>query len=802
MITSASGRSSRLPYLPGLDGLRAFAVVGVLLYHALQDRFPGGFLGVEVFFVISGYLITSLLLAERRQGATIDLRHFWGRRARRLLPALYLLLAMTLAFAILFLPGEVAKLRGNALAALFYVANWYLVFHHASYFESIGRPSLFQHLWSLGVEEQFYLLWPLLFIAGMRGLERLRRLAPAQRMRVGYLPLLLAVLTGAAASTIWMASLYRPDADPSRLYYGTDTRAAELLVGCALAFLWSPGQSHGRRLRLPLDAIGLAGLAALTWAYATVNEFEPSLYQGGFLQIALVTAVVIAVVSQPQSRLGRVLGWGPLRWLGLRSYGVYLWHWPVFMVTRPQLDLPFDGLPLLVLRLGLTILLAALSYRFLETPIRSGALGRAWSSWRLGRGPQRRRLALRWATAGSMLLLSLTVLGVWVVQAEPPPPPAYLSVTSVNTAGETSTPLPSASPACGATAAPSAGALVGTAAALPCPTQTPARVASSARAGLTTAAPGTVTPSPSPTPAVPPPTPPSAVSGTPVSAAQPLGATPSLTRAAPAGAAPLTATVTTATRTPTSPAEAFTATLAPRAGIPGQASDPPRGSAASTATLTPTATITATPPVTATATLTATATATSTVTAIATLTANASITPTTTATATPAATATIQPTPTPARPVLALGDSVMVGAVNQLEGAIPGIQINAAESRQVSAGIGLLQASRAAGRLPPVVVVHLGTNGTFSVRQFNQIMQILAGAQRVVFVNDRVPRPWEGPNNAVLAQGVKRYPNSVLLDWRAASAAHPEYFWGDGIHLRPGGAAAYAELIAAAVKSP
>lgn len=222
----------RLGRLSGLDGLRALAVVAVLVYHADANWLPGGFLGVEVFFVVSGYLITALLLSEWRERGGIDILAFWGKRARRLLPAVFLMILVTLVFVVLFLPGEVAGLRWDALAAFGYATNWYLVFGQESYFEAVGRPSLLKHLWSLAVEEQFYLLWPVLAagalaVFGRRGL------------------LLLAV-AGAMGSTVLMASLYVPDVDPSRLYYGTDTRATGLLIGAALACLWVPGGEASR----------------------------------------------------------------------------------------------------------------------------------------------------------------------------------------------------------------------------------------------------------------------------------------------------------------------------------------------------------------------------------------------------------------------------------------------------------------------------------------------------------------------------------------------------------------------------
>src|SRR5215207_1251970 len=237
----------RLSYSPGLDGLRAVAVMAVLLYHANLTWIPGGFLGVEVFFVISGYLISALLLAEWRQKGTINLKEFWLRRARRLLPALYVLLVVTLTYAVVFLPGEVAGLRAEVIAAVGYVTNWYLIFGQQSYFESVGRPSVLQHLWSLAVEEQFYLIWPVVLTVGLgMGATRLRK------RRV-----LMIAIAGAVASSVAMALLYTPGVDPSRIYYGTDTRATGLLCGVALALLWSPGDKYHpaadrhRRLKRP-----------------------------------------------------------------------------------------------------------------------------------------------------------------------------------------------------------------------------------------------------------------------------------------------------------------------------------------------------------------------------------------------------------------------------------------------------------------------------------------------------------------------------------------------------------------------
>ena len=295
MQTRPSDASTRLPYMPGLDGLRAIAVISVLLYHGAFSWAIGGFLGVEVFFVISGYLITSLLLSEWRERDAIDLGNFWLRRARRLLPALFVVIAVTTLVALIFLPDEVASLRGDVLSALAYVTNWNFIFAQKSYFEALGRPSLVQHLWSLAVEEQFYLVWPLLFIGGMKVFGRKR------------FPIV--VVAGVVASVVLMWVLYVPGGDPSRVYYGTDTRASGILIGCALAFVWSPWRLRSNissGARTLLNVVGGVGLVLLLQMLWQTDEFSSALYRGGLLRLDLVTAVVIAVLVHPAASLGRI----------------------------------------------------------------------------------------------------------------------------------------------------------------------------------------------------------------------------------------------------------------------------------------------------------------------------------------------------------------------------------------------------------------------------------------------------------------------------------------------------------------
>ncbi len=356
---------THLPYMPGLDGLRAIAVIAVLLYHAGLPVI-GGFFGVEAFFVLSGFLITALLHREWHAHNQIDLPAFWLRRARRLLPALLFTLFGVVLISRFLLQGERTDLAADLLAGLGFVMNWHLIASGQSYFDPLLRPSLLLHLWSLAVEEQFYLLWPLIFVAGMRLLRRRG--------------LLLLLLAAAIASLVLMAALYRPGADPSRIYYGTDTRAGGLLLGAALALLWSPPSiaRAGNRLAL-LDVVGALALTGLLACFAFVPASHPLLYRGGFALIDVLTAVLIVAATYPGGSLvAQVLGWRPLTVIGLRSYALYLWHWPVFMVTRPHLDLPIDGLPLFGLRLAIVAVLVEVSYRWIELPVRRGAIGRFW----------------------------------------------------------------------------------------------------------------------------------------------------------------------------------------------------------------------------------------------------------------------------------------------------------------------------------------------------------------------------------------------------------------------------------------
>lgn len=374
-------------HVPALDGIRAVAVAAVLAFHGGLPWATGGFLGVDAFFVLSGYLITALLLAEwTRQDGRIDLAAFWGRRVRRLLPALLLMVTAVAIGARALLPREeVRLLRGDGIAALFYVANWRMTFRGSDYFAQTAAPSPLEHTWSLGIEEQFYLLWPLLLCAVLYPWRRRRtsRRTLARGRTQTHLWWLVAVCgVGAAASTTALALTYSPEA-PGRAYYGTDTRGAAILVGAALAALLArriEGPAEVRREAVPQPVtpgwrrVGLGGSAAAAaatawWAATHLSGTDDVLYHGGMAVVALAVAVVIAhVVLVPSGWSARLLSVPPLPALGRISYGVYLWHWPVFIAANADRT-GLDGLSLFTARCLLTVGIASLSYVLVERPI-------------------------------------------------------------------------------------------------------------------------------------------------------------------------------------------------------------------------------------------------------------------------------------------------------------------------------------------------------------------------------------------------------------------------------------------------
>jgi peptidoglycan/LPS O-acetylase OafA/YrhL len=383
------GTHGTIGYQPALDGLRAFAVAAVIAYHFGAGWASGGFLGVDAFFVLSGYLITSLLLTEWGRSGRISLPGFWARRARRLLPALLVVLGAVALYAAWLAPAsQLDALRSDGISSLFYFANWQFVLSGQSYFELFSLPSPLRHLWSLAIEEQFYLVWPLVVLVCLRAGRGSRKVLAG------------VCVAGIAASVAVMALLYDAS-DPSRAYYGTDARAHTLLVGAVLALVLTQRRPERRHSVVALHTAGLVAAAACAWAWVNVTDQGAGLYHGGSFAFSIAVAVVIASAVQPGRRsvwspLRALLSLGVLRWVGLISYGLYLWHWPATIVlteTRTGLS----GAPLTAVRLAVTVGAATLSFYLVEQPIRRGAL-RGW----------RGRVAVPtgFATAGVVLVLA------------------------------------------------------------------------------------------------------------------------------------------------------------------------------------------------------------------------------------------------------------------------------------------------------------------------------------------------------------------------------------------------------------
>jgi len=603
--TPAPGSSRVL----GLDGLRAFAVAVVVAFHLTPGAVIGGYLGVDVFFVVSGFIITRLLLTERARSGRIRLGAFWKRRARRLLPALVVLLLACSTAAMLVGGDVLVGLGGQLIAALTFSSNWYFIATGSDYFAE-SAPELFRNLWSLAVEEQFYLLWPLLVILVILRAPRAGRIV------------LLAIAT--LASALAMAVLLTPG-DPTRVYYGTGTHAFGLTLGALLAVLaqWWPSRplEWPRAARHVLGWLGVAALGGLVALAALMPGSADWPYRGGLLAVAVLTAVVIAALLVPGSPLARTLELRPLRWAGERSYGIYLWHWPVFVLLAAGLP-TWTSDPVLAWALGgialvLTLAAAALSYRFVESGIRRDGFRGATRDWAIG-WRRSRQAAIASATA-----LVLVVAG---------------------TAGT-----------------------------------------------------------------------------------------------------------------------AFALAMQPERSAVEQRIEAGKDAIENTPSATPTAEPEAEPEK-------------------------------------PAADPAGPPAQLQGEQITAVGDSVMLAAVPELQAAFPGIQIDAAVSRQMSTAPGILQGLADAGALRPVVVLALGTNGSISRDTLEQVRQVLGPDRELVVVTAQAPRGWIPGVNEQLASFSWQYRNVELADWYTAVQPHLGELARDQVHFGHVGASIFTGTIKEALQ--
>lgn len=398
------GAAPAMGYRPALDGLRALSVAAVIAYHAGLAWIPGGFLGVEVFFVVSGFLITALMLEERESTGRLSLRAFWVRRARRLLPALVVVLAAVAAAIAVAFPDSAPDFRRDVLPALAYASNWWQIFFvDVPYFAASDLPVL-RHLWSLAVEEQWYLLWPLAFVV----------LGWAVRRRWRALGALLVLASAGVMAGTWIAFVPDDEARTNLLYLGTHTRSSGLLLGAALAMLWRPWR-RGREPRYGAggvagDAIALVALALVGVLSAVLHPSDELLYRGGLAATTVASAVCIAsLVSSRRSAVRWLLSLPPLVALGRRSYGLYLWHWPVFVFAGAR-----DSSPRLLVALGVTLVVNEVSYRLVEVPFRKGLIGRLWRERR--DVPVLRVLGA--AIAAVLMVAGVSVAGVRVAGTE------------------------------------------------------------------------------------------------------------------------------------------------------------------------------------------------------------------------------------------------------------------------------------------------------------------------------------------------------------------------------------------------
>jgi peptidoglycan/LPS O-acetylase OafA/YrhL len=387
-------------YIPAIDGLRAVAVIAVMLYHLGFKWIPGGFLGVDLFFVISGYVITRLLLDSIQRSGGLDLRAFYVARIRRLLPPLVFMIITTTIVVGLWAPDTMRRFLGDTPFAVFGGMNWWLVFRHTDYFEAIGRPPLLQHTWSLGVEAQFYLVWPLILLLVLKYFGK---------NKIPGAALLIAAFSGVALLLVSLQVDAANASQVSHVYFGTDTHSIGLFLGAALAVSWIPQnlqETVTQKAQDFIDGIGVIGLLGIIACFLFVDETDPTLYKLAFPLAGIFGCAIITSIVHPASRFAPILSSKPFIWIGERSYAIYLWHWVVFQVTRPNYDLEGSEWALYALRILIVFALADISLRLVELPVRTGLI----DYWFKGMKYRTKRVQLRQKAGVILIVLAIATL--------------------------------------------------------------------------------------------------------------------------------------------------------------------------------------------------------------------------------------------------------------------------------------------------------------------------------------------------------------------------------------------------------
>lgn len=585
------GAKHRVQHIPAIDGLRAVAVAAVMLYHLGFGWIPGGFLGVDLFFVISGYVITRLLLDSIQRSGGLDLRGFYLARMRRLFPALIFMIISTSLFVGVWAPEAMRRFLTDLPFVLTGTMNWALVNRHQDYFENIGRPPLLQHTWSLAVESQFYLVWPLILLLVLTRFGK--QMIPKAALTI-------AAISGGSLLALSLRLDSANSAGISHVYFGTDTHSIGLFLGAALAVSWVPQNLRtniSQRAQDFIDAIGVIGFLGILACFLFINESDTTLYRIAFPLAGVFGCAIITSLVHPASRFAPLLATKPMLWVGERSYAIYLWHWIVFQVTRPSIDLAGATWALYALRILIVFALADISLRWVELPIRNGAV----ESWFRGMKYRTKRVRVRQKLSVLIAMLSIT---------------AATSLVSANA------------------------------------------ITYDTRQQL-------------------------------------------LQKDAPESVA---VAVNKAPETP------------------------------------------------------------------------------------PASTS-----------LWVAGDSVILGIRYLLDQNMPIGLINARVGRQAGELISVLQRDKTIMRGAPIII-DLGNNNALTSAEVGAVFEEIKNQPRIVVVNTAVPRPWRDPNNALIEKYSKKYANVEIVDWKAISQGHPEYFAPDGVHLVPEGIAVYVSAILEALK--